>query len=87
MRRRPATQYASWKNIVTMANIDMKDGDDDAMKQAIHRLYKQLITMVMPSGDGHGSNPDAIWRAIKDPVSLGHLPIYTDENQQNIGMT
>ena len=63
-----ARQYSrSLDNIVIKLGIDIKDEVHDTMKVAILD-YKREITKMVPGMDT--ANPDAVWWAIKDKVSL-----------------
>ena len=76
-----AKEYSrSLDNIIIKLDIDIKEEVYDAMKEAILD-YKQVITKLVPGMDA--ADPDAVWRSIKDKVSLCICPS-TEEKEKTL---
>ena len=76
-----AKEYSSsLDNIVIKLGIDIKEEVKDAMKGAIIE-YKEVMTKMVPGMDT--ADPDAVWRAIKDKVSLCICPP-TEEKKRTL---
>ena len=77
MKKRPKSIATALDDIVLQMGADVKDEQVDAMKEAIKK-YKEAIASMFPNMDT--ANPNAVWAAVKDKVSLCLCP-QTQKNE------
>ena len=74
-----ANQYSkSLNGIIIEMGTDIRDEVPNAMKLALQR-YKEMIATMLPGIEA--ADPDIVWKAIKDKVSLSLCPM-TKEREQ-----